>query len=192
MGRRSLLIHKPTPAFPVFILCSVSTRMPEGLIFEELSSDRLFSLDLDMLCTLDDVCLTFSFHLAALFINGSKPVVGFDEAFQPIDRSTVSHGAEEGPFVSEPSRATGMHWFTHHQATVPRVNTTVPDDQYPSPNLAAPIPEYLQVSVDGLVSQLERSVALQVKSITSLKCVQPSPRRNRSYYCPESTTARRA
>ena len=29
--------------------------MPEGLSFEELSSDHLFSLDLDMLCSLDYV-----------------------------------------------------------------------------------------------------------------------------------------
>ena len=33
----------------------------------------------------------------------------------------------------------------------------------------------MQAAVDGLVSQLERSVMLQVKSITSLKCVKPSP-----------------
>ena len=46
--------------------------MPEGLIFEELSSDHLFSLDLDVLCTLDDVCPTFPFLLVALVINDSK------------------------------------------------------------------------------------------------------------------------
>ena len=59
LGRRSLLIHKPTAAFPVFILCSVSVRAPDGLNFEELSSDHLFSLDLHMLSGLDDVCPTF-------------------------------------------------------------------------------------------------------------------------------------
>jgi hypothetical protein len=35
--------------------------MPEGLNFEELSSDHLFSLDLETLCSLDDVCPTFFF-----------------------------------------------------------------------------------------------------------------------------------
>ena len=35
--------------------------MPEGLNFEELSPDHLFSLDLDMLCSLDYVCPTFFF-----------------------------------------------------------------------------------------------------------------------------------
>ena len=62
------------------------------------------------------------------------------------------------------------------------VNTTVPDDQYPLPNLAASIPECLQVAVDGLVSQLERSVMLQVKSISSLKCVIPSLRGKHSHF----------
>lgn len=55
-----------------------------------------------------------------------------------------------------------------------RVNTAVPDDQYPAPNFTVAVPEYLQAAVDGLVSQLERSVMLQVKSITSLKYVKPS------------------
>ena len=35
--------------------------MPEGLGFEELPSDHLFSLDFDMLYSLGDVCLTFFF-----------------------------------------------------------------------------------------------------------------------------------
>lgn len=59
LGRRSLLIHKPTSAFPVFILCSVSARVPEGLKFEELSSDYLFSLDLGILRGPDNVRLAF-------------------------------------------------------------------------------------------------------------------------------------
>ena len=33
--------------------------MPEGLDFEELSSDHLFSLDLDTFLNLDDVCRAF-------------------------------------------------------------------------------------------------------------------------------------
>lgn len=54
---------------------------------------------------------------------------------------------------------------------MPKVNTTIPDDHYPPPDLTVDIPGYLQAAVDGLVSQLERSVMLQVKSITTLKCV---------------------
>lgn len=63
---------------------------------------------------------------------------------------------------------------------MPRVNTAVPDNQHPSPNFAGTIPEHLQTAVDDLVSQLRRSVMLQVKSITSLKCVKPSPLRQLS------------
>ena len=63
LGRRSLLIHKPTAAFPIFILCSVSTRMPDGLDFEELPPDNLFSLDLGTLCSLGDVHGIFFSHL---------------------------------------------------------------------------------------------------------------------------------
>ena len=37
--------------------------MPEGLDFEELSSDHLFSLDLDTLRSMDDVRPTFFFLL---------------------------------------------------------------------------------------------------------------------------------
>ena len=71
LGRRSLLIHKPTAAFPIFILCSVSARIPEGLSFDELSSDHLFSLDLNALCSLDDVRET-PFSLVALVVDNLK------------------------------------------------------------------------------------------------------------------------
>jgi len=72
LGRRSLLIHKPTVTFPIFILCSVSARIPDGLNFEELSSDHLFSLDLAMLCSVDDVCRVCFFSLVALVADDSK------------------------------------------------------------------------------------------------------------------------
>ena len=75
---------------------------------------------------------------------------------------------------------------------MPKVNIVPPDNQYPSPNFAASIPEHLQVAVDGLLSQLERSVMLQVKSITSLKCVEPSHRGSRSWFFLENTTVRQA
>ena len=96
-----------------------------------------------------------------------------------MDRSIVADCTEEGPFVSGPWLPR-LHRFMLYQATVPKVNTAVPDDQYPVPNFAASVPEYLQAAVDGLLSQLERSVMLQVKSINSLKYVKPSPRRDYS------------
>ena len=85
-----------------------------------------------------------------------------------------------------------MHYcIIKHQATVPRVAAAVPEDRHPSPNFGTAIPEYLQEVVDGLISQLQRSVMLQVKSITSLKCVKLSPRRDCSYFNLGNTMARR-
>jgi hypothetical protein len=173
LGRRSLLIHKPTTAIPVFILCSVSARMPEGLNFnfEELASDHLFSLDLDILRSPDNVCFP-SFRLAHSILMTQKPVITFNRAFQLIGRSNFTEGVKWGPFVSA---FTGRNAaLMRYQATVPRVNTAVPDDLYPPPDFTLGVPEYLQAAADGLVSQLQRSVMLQVKSITSLKYVKPS------------------
>ena len=45
--------------------------MPEGVNFDELSSDHLFSLDLNALCSLDDV-RERCFPLVALVANNSK------------------------------------------------------------------------------------------------------------------------
>jgi hypothetical protein len=87
--------------------------MPEGLDFEELSSDYLFSLDLDALCGLDDVRTRFRFSRCS-FLTIRKPVGGFDKPFQPIDRSIGPEDVEKGPFVSEPWKIATMHWFTHH------------------------------------------------------------------------------
>ena len=74
--------------------------MPEGLGFEELPSDHLFSLDFDMLYSLGDVCLTFFFCLGCSLLTMQKPLTCFNKAFQPIDRSNVTKGVKVGPFVS--------------------------------------------------------------------------------------------
>ena len=68
------------------------------------------------------------------------------------------------------------HYLMQYQATVPKVATIIPEDQHPSPNFGVVIPEHLRVAVDGLISQLQRSVMLQVKSITPLKYVKPPPK----------------
>lgn len=83
-------------------------------------------------------------------------------------------------------------YLMRYQAIVPRVATAIPEDHHPSPNFGAAIPEYLQAAVDGLISQLQRSVRLQVESITPLKCVKLSPRRGCSYFRLGNTMARRA
>ncbi|KAF9243921.1 asparagine synthase-domain-containing protein [Melanogaster broomeanus] len=56
LGRRSLLIHKPTFINPFFLLASVSAGDDPAYEFEELSTDGIFALDLTALCESDDVC----------------------------------------------------------------------------------------------------------------------------------------
>ncbi|KAG6381366.1 hypothetical protein JVT61DRAFT_5780 [Boletus reticuloceps] len=49
LGRRSLLIHKPTLINPIFLLASVSVGEDDAYEFEELSTDGIFVLNLDTL-----------------------------------------------------------------------------------------------------------------------------------------------
>ncbi|KAF8140062.1 asparagine synthase-domain-containing protein [Boletus edulis] len=49
LGRRSLLIHKPTLANPIFLLASVSVGEDDAYELEELPTDGIFVLDLDTL-----------------------------------------------------------------------------------------------------------------------------------------------
>ncbi|KAH0838478.1 asparagine synthase-domain-containing protein [Lanmaoa asiatica] len=49
LGRRSLLIHKPTLTNPIFLLASVSAGDDDAYEFEELSTDGIFGLDLGTL-----------------------------------------------------------------------------------------------------------------------------------------------
>ncbi|KAF8559283.1 hypothetical protein OG21DRAFT_1493211 [Imleria badia] len=49
LGRRSLLIHKPTLTNPIFLLASVSAGSNDAYDFEELSTDGIFVLDLNTL-----------------------------------------------------------------------------------------------------------------------------------------------
>jgi len=74
--------------------------MPEGLDFEELPSDHLFSLDLGTLCSIGDVRRSLFLARDAHRRRFKKPVAGFGKAFEQIDRSAVAD--EGGPFVSRP------------------------------------------------------------------------------------------
>ncbi|KIJ68621.1 hypothetical protein HYDPIDRAFT_179694 [Hydnomerulius pinastri MD-312] len=59
LGRRSLLIHKPTPANPYFLLSSVSAGDDPGYEFEELSTEGIFYLDLNALRQSGDYVTSF-------------------------------------------------------------------------------------------------------------------------------------
>ncbi|KAL4069483.1 asparagine synthase-domain-containing protein [Scleroderma citrinum] len=50
LGRRSLLIHRPTPSFPYLLLASVSSGDRNLCQFEELSTEGIFCFDLSRAC----------------------------------------------------------------------------------------------------------------------------------------------
>ncbi|TFK40956.1 asparagine synthase-domain-containing protein [Crucibulum laeve] len=47
LGRRSLLLHKPTDQLPYLLLCSVSAGSDQGHAFDEIPTDSIFCLNLD-------------------------------------------------------------------------------------------------------------------------------------------------
>lgn len=49
LGRRSLLLHRPTSDLPYLLLSSVSTGNNSGYQFEELSIEHIYSIDLRLL-----------------------------------------------------------------------------------------------------------------------------------------------
>ncbi|KAK0473189.1 asparagine synthase-domain-containing protein [Armillaria novae-zelandiae] len=74
LGRRSLLIHKPSPSHPYLILTSVTSGANAGYSFEELSTDHIFYLNLKDLAQLDDP-MALEDHLKALTRCPSQPTV---------------------------------------------------------------------------------------------------------------------
>ncbi|KAI0724371.1 asparagine synthase-domain-containing protein [Cerioporus squamosus] len=48
LGRRSLLVHYPDPANPYFLLSSVSAGLDSGHALDELSTEHLFAIDLNV------------------------------------------------------------------------------------------------------------------------------------------------
>jgi hypothetical protein len=59
LGRRSMLIHKPSMRNPWFLLASVSVGSDLGYEFEELSTDYIHCLDLAQLANAPIVCHDF-------------------------------------------------------------------------------------------------------------------------------------
>ncbi|KIK71245.1 hypothetical protein GYMLUDRAFT_185793 [Collybiopsis luxurians FD-317 M1] len=128
LGRRSLLIHKPSLQNPYFLLASVSPGSDPGYSFEELETGYIHCLDLGL-------------------SESSDIVSAFDGCLSAIPRSDSQGNDAYG----QPAR----------------VNTTLPPNGapvLPGDNLNA-VPEWLQNPVDGLISQLDRSIMLKVRDI---------------------------
>ncbi|KAF8203066.1 asparagine synthase-domain-containing protein [Pholiota molesta] len=129
LGRRSLLIHKPTTSRPYLLLSSVSAGANPAYDFVELSTEHIYSLDLVSLRKASDIS------------------AGFDISLELIARTSTT-----------PSL---LHKFDKPG----KVNTMITSDNIPLVDTLDKIPEYLSRAVDDLISQLDRSVMLQVRDI---------------------------
>ena len=67
LGRRSLLIHRPTPDQPYLLLSSVSAGLNAGYNFDDVSTDFIYCLSLRSLASIQDVS-----PLPNLFHSGYK------------------------------------------------------------------------------------------------------------------------
>ncbi|KAJ7630687.1 asparagine synthase-domain-containing protein [Roridomyces roridus] len=72
VGRRSLLIHKPSIANPYFLLASVSTGLDPASEFEELSTDYIFCLELGKFFEMGDLPSAFDSCLTSLPRNSTN------------------------------------------------------------------------------------------------------------------------
>jgi len=63
LGRRSLLLHRPTRAQPYFLLTSVSVGSHPGYTLEELSTEHLYAIDIAALASTRDVDSSLEKHL---------------------------------------------------------------------------------------------------------------------------------
>ncbi|KAG2149778.1 asparagine synthase-domain-containing protein [Suillus cothurnatus] len=66
LGRRSLLIHKPSVFNPYFLLASVSVGDDQGYVMEELSTDAIFCLDVGQLCESKEITQHFDNSLTCI------------------------------------------------------------------------------------------------------------------------------
>ncbi|KAK0465353.1 asparagine synthase-domain-containing protein [Desarmillaria tabescens] len=73
LGRRSLLIHKPSSSHPYLMLTSVTSGADAGCSFEELPTDHIYCLNLKDLAQMED--MTFEDHLETLPRWPSQPTI---------------------------------------------------------------------------------------------------------------------
>ncbi|EAU92919.2 asparagine synthase [Coprinopsis cinerea okayama7 len=142
LGRRSLLIHKPTRKLPVLLVSSVSSGTSPLLEFEEVTTEAIFCVDLT---SLED----------------EWAWENFDDSIIKLSRQ---NDTESLPYV-----CTSSYWLhvvlTPDKAYPAKVNATLPPDDYPVYDSLDIIPVHLVDTVNELLEILDRSVALRVKDI---------------------------
>jgi hypothetical protein len=92
LGRRSLLIHRPSNEAPWILLASVSAGKDPGYDFEEVPTDFIYCFDLGQWIDLEKVCQIVVY----IYRNIEIPKV-------PLSKWTRQR--EEAPFVGFPSIA---------------------------------------------------------------------------------------
>ncbi|KAG2077080.1 hypothetical protein BDR04DRAFT_1089385 [Suillus decipiens] len=77
LGRRSLLIHKPSVSNPYFLLASVSVGDDQGYVMEELSTDGIFCLDVGQLCESKEITQHFDSSLMCIPRHIDRQILSF-------------------------------------------------------------------------------------------------------------------
>ncbi|THU94866.1 hypothetical protein K435DRAFT_966719 [Dendrothele bispora CBS 962.96] len=127
LGRRSLLISKPSSRNPYFLLASVSSGNDPRYDFEEVATGSIHVVDFSRLKNYTDVAMAF------------------DDCLSPLPRQSPA----------KPSS----------YAVPCRLNQSLPDKNSPRISSLDDIPDWLQPSVDDLISHLDKSVMLRVQDI---------------------------
>ncbi|KAF8922342.1 asparagine synthase-domain-containing protein [Mucidula mucida] len=73
LGRRSLLIHKPTPSNPYFMLASVACGASDGYSFQDISTEHIYCLSLSGLEKEVNMEDNFDSHLSHMSRSSSHP-----------------------------------------------------------------------------------------------------------------------
>ncbi|KAJ7225769.1 asparagine synthase-domain-containing protein [Mycena pura] len=120
LGRRSLLIHKPSPSNPYFLLASVSLGPDPRYEFQELSTEYVFCIELGKLLNGTDIASTFdscmtSFPRSAV-VNAPYNQLGRINTTVPPDDLPLITGVEIPPhlepvvedFIAHLDRSVGL------------------------------------------------------------------------------------
>ncbi|KAJ7169626.1 asparagine synthase-domain-containing protein [Mycena filopes] len=142
LGRRSLLIHKPSDKNPYFLLASVSSGPDTCCEFEEISTEYIYCLELHDL------------------LSGRSMTTDFESSLTKFPRNS-----SVGLYVkSDLFRMVSLHPHFFAQTEPSRVNTTLPPNDWPVIT-GLETPDYLTQTVADVIAQLDRSVELRVRNI---------------------------
>ncbi|KAI6136811.1 asparagine synthase-domain-containing protein [Pisolithus sp. B1] len=98
LGRRSLLIHKPSPSFPYLLLSSVSAGNHPAYQFEELPTEGIFCLDVGLIRRSSDG-LDYCLSIIPRRASAARFVGGRTCTRLKISRVNTAHPLEDTPLL---------------------------------------------------------------------------------------------